>query len=84
MPLQTQCPTNDEHVSADEADVCDMLVETKVRCNCHSQKTYLVARLDHITSKLKKGTAASQKTQVMPGTSQDKLGFICVELKTVG
>jgi len=28
------------------ADVCDILVETKVRCNCHSQKTYLVARLE--------------------------------------
>jgi len=32
---------------------------------------------------LKRGTAASQKTQVMPGTSPDKLGLICVELKTV-
>jgi len=29
---------------------------------------------------LKRGTAASQKTQVMPGTSPDKLGLICVEL----
>jgi len=28
--------------------------------------------------------AASEKTQVMPGTSPDKLGLICVELKTVG
>jgi len=71
-PSQTQCPSNDEHVSADEAIRNTYVLHTFETCllrprstnNCHSQKTDLVARLDHITSKLKRETQPPRRLRL--------------------